>query len=98
MYKYDHLVVRSDFQLGSVITLEFQGVKLAIPSKFMENLFMETQTAAQLWALGQGRHVVGLLQLSKLYNELRASHFTEDKVGKITDWSKLPTAGAPLLV
>ena len=67
-----------------------------IPKKFLESVFSETRTASQLWALGSGRHVVGLLNLSRLYNNMRVSNFTDDKVNAITNWSKVPVAGSPL--
>ena len=69
---------------------------MTIPEKFMDSIFSETQSAADLWCKGQGRHVVGPLQLSKIYNTLRASHFTDDKIGKITDWRKITVAGTPM--
>ena len=69
---------------------------MTIPEKFIDSIFSETQSAADLWCRGQGRHVVGPLQLSKIYNTLRVNQFIEDKVGKISDWKKILVAGTAL--
>ena len=73
-------------------------MQLAIPEKFLEGVFTETHNASQLWQLGQGRHVVGVLCLSRLYNNMRASNFSDDKVGSIQNWSKVPVAGTPMFM
>ena len=62
----------------------------------MTGIFSETQTAGELWTLGQGRHVCGVLNLSRIFNSLRASHFAEDKIGQIQSWERVPVVGTPI--
>ena len=64
----------------------------------MESIFRDTKGASELWAMGQGRHVCGPLSLSRMYNNLRSSHFGEDKIGRISDWSKVPVVGTATFV
>ena len=71
----------------------FQNVKLAIPDRFMEGIFRDTKGASELWSMGQGRHVCGPLSLSRIFNNLRFSHFNEDKIARISDWQKIPVVG-----
>ena len=71
---------------------------MAIPDRFMESIFRDTKDASELWALGQGRHVCGPLQLSRIFNNLRYSHFNEDKIGRTSDWRKIPVVGTATYV
>ena len=71
-------------------------MQLAIPGRFLEGIFSDTQSAALLWTSGQGRHVVGVLSLSKLFNGLRSTHFSEDKIGRVVSWDKMPVAGTAI--
>ena len=76
----------------------FQHVQLVIPKKFRESVFSENYNSSQLWSLGtgDGKYVVGLLNLSRLYNNMRVSNFTDDKVNTISNWAKVPVAGSAL--
>ena len=83
-------------EMTYLLIIFLQHVKLAVPSKFLDGIFSDTQSAAALWTSGQGRHVVGVLFLSKLYNGMRTNQFSDDKIGRIQAWDKVPVVGTPI--
>ena len=95
------MVYKLDLNLPCPVFLfisDFQHVQLVIPKKFIESVFSGSFAVSQLWGTGSGdgKYVVGLLNLSRLYGNMRASNFTDDKINTITSWSKIPIAGSPL--